>query len=93
MGKRGDWRVDQAGETYTVDRETFQRTYRRVSLGVYAKVSPVWAEKTDRAGAISTKEGVSHYKAGAVLVYNDINGEDGYVVDAATFERLYEAAE
>ena len=27
-----------------VDREVFERTYRQVSLGVYEKAAPVWAE-------------------------------------------------
>lgn len=89
-GKRGDWLVDNEGDIYTVEREVFQRTYRRVSLGVYEKSSVVWAEPTDRDGVIHTKEGKSHYQAGAYLVYNDVDGLDGYPVDAALFERMYE---
>src|SRR5262245_40824016 len=41
--KRGDWLIDNAGEIYTVDQETFRKTYRKVQTGLYKKVSPVGA--------------------------------------------------
>jgi hypothetical protein len=88
--KARDWLVNNEGDTYTVDCDVFHSTYRRVSPGVYEKVSPVWAEVADRAGVIHTKEGLSHYQAGAYLVYNEANGQDGYPVDAAMFEKMYE---
>jgi hypothetical protein len=31
--KRGDWVVNSQGDVYTVDGETFDRTYRMVSPG------------------------------------------------------------
>lgn len=91
--KQGDWIVHNAGEVYTVDRETFARTYRADGTGTYRKVTPVWAERAASDGAIPTKEGVTHYQAGAYLVFNDADGRDGYAVDAATFEAMYEPAD
>ena len=90
--KRGDWIVNNDGDVYTVDRETFARTYRAVSLGVWEKVAPVWAEVAEEAGRIATKEGVTHYGKGAYLVYNDQEGKDGYAVEAEAFEAMYEPA-
>ncbi len=88
--KAGDWLVYNDGDTYTVDQETFQRTYRSVSPGVYVKTTPVWAEVAQHAGQIRTKEGVTHYKAGSYIVYNDPEGKDGYAVEASSFEEMYE---
>jgi hypothetical protein len=90
--KPGDWIVNNAGDVYTVDRDTFARTYRAESPGLYRKVAPVWAEVADRDGSIRTKEGVTHYTAGAYLVFNDEEGQDGYAVTAASFEAMYEPA-
>jgi len=87
--KAGDWLVDNDGDVYTVDRDTFARTYRGVSPGVYEKVAPVWAEVATEAGEIATKEGVTHYEAGDYLVYNDPDGQDGYAVKAEDFEKMY----
>ena len=86
--KAGDWLVNNDGDTYTVDGDTFERTYRCVNPGVYVKITPVWAEVAEQAGHIRTKEGVTRYDAGAYLVYNDPQGEDGYAVEAAAFERV-----
>ena len=91
--KPGDWVVNNEGDVYTVDRDTFGRTYRQVSPGVFVKTTPVWAEVAVTDGHIRTKEGVTHYRAGAYLVYNDATGEDGYAVEADAFERMYELAE
>jgi hypothetical protein len=90
--KAGDWIVNNNGDIYTVDRDTFARTYRPVSPGLYEKVAPVWAEVAKQPGQIATKEGVTHYKAGAYLVYNEADGRDGYAVEAETFEKMYEPA-
>jgi hypothetical protein len=91
--KAGDWIVNNDGDVYTVDRETFARTYRAVSPGIYEKVAPVWAKVAEQPGQIATKEGVTHYQAGAYLVYNDPDGKDGYAVDAEKFEKMYQAAD
>jgi len=76
-----------------VDRASFASTYHAESPGLYRKVTPVWAELTDRDGSIKTKEGITHYKAGAYLVFNDEEGNDGYAVEASAFEAMYEPAE
>jgi hypothetical protein len=91
--KPGDWIVNNGGDVYTVDRDTFARTYRAESPGLYRKVAPVWAELADRDGAIRTKEGVTHYQAGAYLVFNDEAGQDSYAVTALMFEAMYELAQ
>lgn len=43
-----------------------------------------------RDSSIPTLEGVSHYRAVDYLVYNDKAGQDGWCMDAARFESLYE---
>lgn len=90
--KAGDWIVNNDGDVYTVDRETFARTYRVISPGVYEKTAPVWAQVAEQPGQIATKEGVTHYQAGAYLVFNDAEGKDGYAVRAEVFEAMYERA-
>ncbi len=52
--KRGDWLVDNNGDVYTVDGNTFTRTYRSSGPGTYVKATPVWAEVAGTAGAIRT---------------------------------------
>lgn len=87
--KRGDWLVDNAGETYTIDARTFARTYKRLRPGTYVKTTPVWAEKATQAGRIQTKEGFSSYQPGDYLVYNHRNGRDGYCMTAKQFNAMY----
>jgi hypothetical protein len=91
--KPGDWLVNNGGDMYTVDRDIFARTYRIESTGLCRKITPVWAELTESAGSIKTMEGVTHYDAGAYLVFNDEHGEDGYAVRASDFEAMYEPVE
>ena len=91
--KRGDWLVNNQGDVYTVDAETFERTYRMVSPGVYEKCTAVWAEEAAKPGAIQTKEGSTEYEAGDYLVFNDPNGKDGYAMKRGTFHSLYESLE
>jgi len=88
--KRGDWLVNNDGETYTVDGEAFARTYRKVGAGQYVKITPIWAEQMDDAGSVETKEGRSHYQAGDFLVSNNEDGSDAYCVSAAKFHAMYE---
>jgi hypothetical protein len=91
--KRGDWLVDNGGDIYTVDREVFANTYRKVDVGKYVKTTPVWAEVAAEAGSVVTKEGKSSYEAGDYLVYNNEDGSDAYCVNAAKFESMYELDE
>lgn len=90
--KPGDWLVNNNGDVYTVDRETFARTYRPLSPGIFVKTTAVWAEVAPQDGKIVTKEGVTHYKAGAYIVFNDPEGRDGYAVEADAFEKMYDPA-
>lgn len=91
--KPGDWLVNNQGEIYTVDRDTFARTYRQIQPCLYVKTTPIWAEVATQSGQIKTKEGVSHYQAGDYLVSNDADGQDGYCISAARFESMYELDE
>ena len=88
----GDWLVNNGGDVYTVERETFERTYRMVSPSVYVKVQPVWARVAEEDGIIQTKEGETYYEAGDMIVFNDAEEQDGYAMTAETFKRLYEPA-
>jgi hypothetical protein len=88
--KAGDWLVNNNGDTYTVDRESFSRTYHATGPGTYLKVAPVWAEVASAPGEVRTKEGSTHYQAGDYLVYNGPDGEDGYAVSKDVFERMYQ---
>ena len=90
--KAGDWIVNNNGDVYTVDRETFERTYRQVGPGTYVKMTPVWAEVAQEAGCVQTKEGVTHYRVGDYLVFNEEHGGDAYAVAADKFEGMYEPA-
>ena len=91
--KAGDWLVNNGGDIYTVDRETFERTYREVGPGTYVKTTPVWAEVALVAGSVQTKEGVTHYRVGDYLVFNEERGGDAYAVSADKFEAMYRRAE
>jgi hypothetical protein len=88
--KRGDWLVNNNGDIYTVDGETFQRTYRATGPGTYVKTAPVWAQVSSAPGEVHTREGVTHYDAGDYLVYNQVDGGDAYAVTRQEFERMYE---
>lgn len=88
--KQGDWLVHNQGDTYTVDRDTFARTYKQTGPGSYIKVTPVWAEVASGAGEVRTKEGATHHQAGDYLVYNEPHGGDAYAVSKEAFERMYE---
>lgn len=88
--KKGDWVVDNNGETYTVDNKVFQKTYRNVDPGKYVKTTPVWAEVATEAGSVTTIEGESNYKAGDYLVFNNEDGTDAYCISAEKFESMYE---
>jgi hypothetical protein len=88
--KAGDWIVDNGGDIYTIDRETFERTYHKVGTGTYVKMAPVWAEVAREAGFVQTKEGVTHYQAGDYLVFNEEHGGDAYAMTADKFAAMYE---
>jgi len=89
--KQGDWFVDNSGEVYTIDAESFAKTYKITSVpGQYVKTGKVWAERAEDNGVIQTKEGQSHYSKGNWLVYNEPGRRDGYVVSHDRFAEMYE---
>jgi hypothetical protein len=90
--KKGDWLVNNNGETYTVAEASFAQTYEFVSPGVYVKPTPVWAEIAAKPGRIKTKEGETAYRAGDYLVFNNEDGTDGYAMSAKSFKSMYEPA-
>ncbi|MDM0053530.1 hypothetical protein [Variovorax sp. J22R115] len=91
--KANDWVVDNSGEVYTVDAESFARTYTAEGRGTYVKTGKVWAERASLAGRVATKEGDTNYEAGDWLVSNDEDGSDAYAVSAKKFEGMYELDE
>jgi hypothetical protein len=93
MCKPGDWILDNDGDIYTVDRDSFARTYRKVDGGRYVKVTPVWAELAASGGSVQTKEGTTQYRRGDYLVFNDEHGGDGYAVESEKFRAMYERAD
>jgi len=88
----GDWLVNNGGDVYTVERQTFQSTYKEVEPGRYEKVQSVWASVAEEDGAVRTKEGETEFRAGDVIVFNDPEGRDGYAMSRGEFDRLYEPA-
>ena len=88
--KPGDWLVDNRGDIYTVDADTFAKTYTEVSPGRYMKTTEVWAELAEQDGVIETLEGETRFSAGDYIVYNDRECMDGYAVTREVFESMYE---
>ena len=88
--KAGDWIVNNGTDCYTIDADTFDKTYKQVNPGTYIKHAPVWARVAESAGTVTTKEGSTDYRTGDYLVSNDADGGDSYAVDKATFESMYE---
>lgn len=92
VAKKGDWLVDNDGDKYTVSRDSFAKTYKLVSPGVYVKSAPVWAEVAEKAGKVKTQEGETAYKPGDYLVSNNEDGTDAYAIDKEKFVSMYELA-
>ena len=91
--KANDWLVDNNGEVYTVDADSFARTYTAEGRGTYVKTGRVWAEQAAEAGRVATKEGGTNYESGDWLVSNEEDGSDAYAVSAKKFEESYELDE
>ena len=87
--KPGDWIVDNDGDVYTVDAESFAHTYRQMATGAYVKTTPVWAGRATHAGSVNTKEGSTQYEPGDYLVSNHSDSSDEYAMKAGKFEDLY----
>lgn len=91
VGKPGDWLVQNGVEVYTVDKDSFAKTYTTAGpVGHFAKTGAVWAMEADTDGKIKTKEGYSDYKHGDMLVWNDPYKSDGYCMSQEKFFELYE---
>lgn len=86
----GDWLVNNDGDVYTVEQQTFARTYKYLQPGKYLKTTPIWAELATQAGAVQTKEGQSRYATGDYLVSNNEDGSDAYCMTAERFTKMYE---
>lgn len=84
-----DWLVHSDSDCYTVNKESFARTYRELSPGRYIKHASVWAEQADESGSIPTKEGSTDYEAGDYLIDNGEDDSDCYAIDKERFEHLY----
>jgi hypothetical protein len=93
VSKRGDWLVNNNGDTYTVAEESFAQTYEFVSPGVYVKSATVWVEVAENPGKLKTKEGETAYEAGDYLVYNNEDDTDAYAMKSASFKAMYEPAD
>jgi hypothetical protein len=91
--KAGDWLVDNEGDVYTVEADSFARTYRELRRGHYVKTTRIWAEQAAEAGSVATKEGRTAYAKGDWLVSNNEDGSDAYAISAGKFEKLYELDE
>jgi hypothetical protein len=89
--KPGDWLVDNDGDVYTVDADSFARTYREQRRGHYVKTARVWAEQATGDGSIATREGRTGYSKGDWLVSNNEDGSDAYAIGAQKFAQSYEA--
>lgn len=88
--KAGDWIVNSQGDTHTVERETFARTYHQVQPGQYRKVTNIWAEPASEAGSVQTLEGTTHHAAGDYVIFDEEHGPATYAVTASRFVDLYE---
>ena len=88
--KPGDWLVDNKGDVYTIDQQSFAETYKEISTGLFCKSKSVWAEVAETPGVIQTKEGSTAYQVGDYLVYNDESDEDGYAISRDKFDGMYE---
>jgi hypothetical protein len=89
--KRDDWIVDNDGDVYSVDAQSFAATYRPTGHGTYIKTTPVWAEQAIAAGSVHTREGRTHYQPGDYLVSNNEDGSDPYAISGQKFEAMYES--
>ena len=89
VAKEGDWLVSNDGELYTVDGDSFAKTYEPVGPCRYRKTGSVWAELADADGVMLTKEGSSAYRKGDYLVFNEPDRGDGYPVAKNRFEQQY----
>jgi len=85
--------VDNDGDCYTIDQQSFAETYKKLRPGHYLKTTPIWAEQAKSSGQVSTKEGKTEYQAGDYIVSNNKDGSDSYAISQSKFESSYIADE
>ena len=85
--------MDNNGDKYTISQESFAKTYKLLSPGVYLKAAPVWAAVAENEGKVKTQEGETTYKAVDYLVYNNEDGTDAYAMSADKFKSMYALAD
>ena len=88
--RAGDWLVNDAGTTYTVDARAFAASYLPLGPGLFENQLFAWVERAKSDGVLPTARGGVGYRSGDVLVFRDEDRIDGEVLAAAEFERLYE---
>lgn len=88
--KPGDWLAKNGDEVYTIDAESFKKTYTKVEGDLYEKTVGVYATKAKEDGSINTKEGTTHYKTGDWIVYNDEGLTDGYAISDTKMRSMYD---
>lgn len=90
-GKAGDWLAKNGNDVYTIDKDSFAKTYAPgATPGTYVKTAKVFAVQAKEDGSVPTKEGVTNYVAGDYVVSNNEDGSDAYAIKEAKFNDLYE---
>ncbi|RLB39096.1 MAG: hypothetical protein DRH30_10435 [Deltaproteobacteria bacterium] len=92
VAKPGDWLVFSNDSTYTIDADEFEKTYERVSDGVYQKSSLTYARELVGNGSWPTLEGDSDYSEGDYLCASNPKMNDAYPVDRGVFLDTYRSA-
>ena len=87
---KGDYLVNNNGDVYTIEKQSFNKTYKWVVSNSYSKFGSVWGFEASYDGAMSTKEGISEYKRGDYIVFNNEDETDGYCIKAEKFKDMYE---
>lgn len=89
--KTNDLLVRKNGESYIIDRISFEDTCEPVSHSPdrYVKTSPILARQMNEDGIILTKEGRTNYTAGQFLCYNRPDLTDGWAQKASNIENNY----
>ena len=68
----------------------FSDAHRKLSLGVYRKITLAYAEQATRDGRVETEQGESHCRSGDGIVSNNADGSDANCTRAEKSEAVYE---
>lgn len=88
-GKRGDWLINDDGDTYTVSAENFANDYELSESGLYRNTAKVWAEEATGSGFVEIRGGTAPFVEGNMLVFSDPDRKEGQVFFYNKFNRLY----